>query len=616
MITTKKHTRVLSLILAVLMLMSISVTGFAADAEFAYYFADKDKTEIYVTGFKGSVPADGIVEIPDEIDGYTVVGIAEHTFDNLQDLRVVIIPATVTDIDEDAFYNCNGIVDVQVKNPDEIDIGDDVFDSTEWYEEHKQDYVISGTTLVSYKGNDEIVTVPYNCTMIADGAFKNNKKIKTVYIEKDIKTIGKNAFAGCTSLENVVVGDGVGTVKIGKDAFTGTPWLANYPSTFVIIGTTLVKYKGADSSVLIPNVVTAIADEAFYVGEANEGIAFKVRVPISVKEFGEECFYLYDSASKVYPEVLVYEGSAAEEYCKVEGLHYQYAPLPGDADLNGKVTAVDARYVLRLAAKLENPQIAAEVKEAADITADGKIGADDARMILRIAANLEKYDVNALLMMPRTDYEVLLTAANAMSIAKAYRCAYSKISYQEISALNMNANTKTYLNRFQNELTSEKKAETITYNQDTDEAYNNLFDITLLDASKIESYICSLNDGVYNIKIVLKDETINGKDVDAVSYTQKMFPVETVAHYTNAIQNKYWYNADKFDYDMTYHGCTLEMSVNADTMKLNSVTLTMNYNFSITGEILGIKISGDKNKPATATRTDTVKYSNFVYFTK
>ena len=32
--------------------------------------------------------------------------------------------------------------------------------------------------------------------------------------------------------------------------------------------------------------------------------------------------------------------------------------------------------------------------------------------------------------------------------------------------------------------------------------------------------------------------------------------------------------------------------------------------------VLGIKISGDKNKPATATRTDTVKYTNFVYFTK
>lgn len=616
MITTKKHTRFLSLILAVLMLVSISVTAFAEDAEFAYYFSNKDQTEIYVTGFKGSVPEDGIVEIPDEIDGYTVVGIAEHTFDNLQDLKVVIIPATVTDIDEDAFYNCNGIIDVQVKNPDEINVGEDVFNATEWYEEHKQDYVISGTTLISYKGNDEIVTVPYNCTMIADGAFKDNTAIKTVYIDKDVTTIGKNAFAGCTSLENVITGDGMGTLKIGKDAFAGTPWLADYPSTFVIIGTTLVKYKGADNSVLIPNVVTAIADEAFYVGESNESIAFKVRVPISVKEFGEECFYLYDSASKVYPEMLVYADSAAEEYCKLNGLHYQYAPLPGDTDLDGNVTATDARYVLRVAAKLENPKMAAEIREAADITTDGKISADDARMILRVAANLEDYDINTLLLMPRTDYEVLLTAANAMSIAKAYNCAYSKVAYQEIKDVKMNANTKTYLNRFQKELTSEKKAETITYNQDTEEAYNNLFDISLIDASKIESYTCALNDGVYDIKIVLKDETINGKDVDAVSYTQKMFPVATVAHFTNAIKDKYWYKADKFDYDMTYHACTLEMNVSADTLKLNSVTLTMNYNFSITGEILGIKISGDKNKPATATRTDTIKYTNFVYFSE
>lgn len=615
MSTMRKHTRVLSFILAVVMLFGIvSVTAFAAD-EFAYYFADKDKTQIYVTGFKGSVSADGVVEIPDSIDGYPVVGIAEHTFDNLQELKKVIIPETVKDIDKDAFYNCTAIVEVRMDNKGEVDIGEDVFDATKWYEDHKQDYVISGTTLVGYKGNDEIVAVPYNCTMIADGAFKNNTTIKTVYIDKAVTTIGENAFAGCTSLEEVIMGAGAGTITIDKNAFADTPWLANYPSTFVILGTTLVKYKGSDNYVAIPNVVTAIADEAFFVGESNEGIAFKVRVPVSVKEFGDDCFYLYKSASKVYPQILVYKDSAADAYCDKAGLNYSYAAKPGDTDVDGKVTAADARYILRLAAKLENPIIAEDVREAADITGDGKIQADDARLALRIAAKLDVYNVNDLLSMPRTDYETLLTAANALSIAKAYGCAYSKLAYQSISKQSINANTKTYLAQFENELTSSKKAVTVTYNQDSQEAFDNLFDITLIDASKIESYSCVIKDGNYEIKIVLKDETINGKDVDKVSYTEKMFPVATVAHFTNAVKDKYWFN-DSIDYDMTYTGCTLEMSVAIGTYKLNSLTVNMNYDFSITGKIMGIGISNGKNKPATATRSDTIKYTSFVYFKK
>lgn len=615
--TMKKHTKVLSFILAVVMLFGvISVTAFASEGDFAYYFADKDKTQIYVTGFKGAVPDDGTVTIPDSIDGYPVVGIAEHTFDNLKDLKKVVIPESVKYIDENAFYNCNAIIDVEIKNKDEIDIGDDVFDATKWYEDHKQDYVISGTTLVGYKGSDEIVTIPYNCTMIADGAFKNNTAIKTVYIDRSVTTIGAEAFSGCTSLEEIVMGTGAGTINVDKDAFAGTPWLVNYPSTFVILGTTLIKYKGSDNYVAIPNVVTAVADGAFFVGEANEGIAFRVKVPMSVKEFGEDCFYLYNSASKVYPQIRVYKNSAAEAYCEKEGLKYTYAATPGDADFDGKVTASDARYVLRVSAKLEKPVLDNEVMEAVDITADGKITAEDARLILRIAAKLEDFSSEQILSMPRTDYETLLTATNALSLAKAYGCAYSKVAYQSISKMNINANTKTYLAQFKNELTPEKKAVTVTYNQDTQEARDNLFDITMIDASKIESYSCKIKDGKYIIKITLKDETINGKDVDKVTSTEKMFPVETVAHFTNAIKNKYWYKADNFDYDMTYNNCTLEMDVDIGTLKINSLTVNMNYDFSITGKIMGISIFGDKNKPATATRTDTIKYTNFVYFAK
>lgn len=68
--------------------------------------------------------------------------------------------------------------------------------------------------------------------------------------------------------------------------------------------------------------------------------------------------------------------------------------VPGDFDGNGKVTAKDARCVLRCAARLD----AATDAQAAlcDVDANGKLNASDARQVLRIAAKIRmEYDFNA-----------------------------------------------------------------------------------------------------------------------------------------------------------------------------------------------------------------------------
>ena len=390
----KMTKRIVSFILSVLMIFGVvSVTAFAQDDTFGYCYTDESETAVHIISFNGFVPSDGYVEIPDEIDGCLVTGIAENAFVDVQGLKGLMIPATLTYIDNKAFSND---VDIRIKQ----DKNDDKYEDEDWFEDHKQDFVISGSTLVSYKGKDEVVTIPYNCSVIADGAFKNNRNIRVVYFEREIEKIGDSAFEGCSSLVDVVAGNGVYSVEIGKNAFKDTPWLENYPSDLVTLGTTLVKYKGTDTYVAIPNVFTAIAEEAFYSPDNNGSIAYKVKVPVTIEVFGDDCFYLYDSIGKVYPELVVFEGSAAADYCWEEGIECTYAPLPGDADRDGKTTAADARYVLRISAKLEKPIIDAAIKEVADISGDSKIAADDARLILRVAAKLDKYSAEELLSMP------------------------------------------------------------------------------------------------------------------------------------------------------------------------------------------------------------------------
>lgn len=75
-----------------------------------------------------------------------------------------------------------------------------------------------------------------------------------------------------------------------------------------------------------------------------------------------------------------------QEYCF--DIHYEYlvplsAPEKGDVNYDGKITADDARLVLRAAVGLEEL-----AKYSADVDGDGKITANDARMILRNSVGL------------------------------------------------------------------------------------------------------------------------------------------------------------------------------------------------------------------------------------
>ncbi len=62
----------------------------------------------------------------------------------------------------------------------------------------------------------------------------------------------------------------------------------------------------------------------------------------------------------------------------------------GDVDGDGRLTAADARRILRRAAKLIVLTNEEEVR--ADVDKDGKITAADARKVLRVAAKLETFD--------------------------------------------------------------------------------------------------------------------------------------------------------------------------------------------------------------------------------
>ena len=82
------------------------------------------------------------------------------------------------------------------------------------------------------------------------------------------------------------------------------------PEKWVIEGTKVIRYIGAEADVRIPDGVTIIGEEAFYECES----LVSVTIPGSVKSIGEEAFYGCASLTEVK-----YGGTLAQ-WCQIQRL--------------------------------------------------------------------------------------------------------------------------------------------------------------------------------------------------------------------------------------------------------------------------------------------------------
>ncbi len=110
------------------------------------YQEKQDKSGLVVQGTEGE---DGVVVIPDNVEGKPVTGIGEGAFKDRDDLDTVQIPSTVTDIADDAFDGC-----------DEVTIECTTGSAAEKYaKEHNMNYELIDKTIksISVKTNPDKV---------------------------------------------------------------------------------------------------------------------------------------------------------------------------------------------------------------------------------------------------------------------------------------------------------------------------------------------------------------------------------------------------------------------------------------------------------------------------
>ena len=210
-----------------------------------YTYTLDDANRATITGYSGNATA---LYIPGEIDGHEVVAIGDSAFENRTDLRTVMIPDSVTEIEAYSFNNCTNLSNVTLsKNLESM--GSSAFGNCD------------GLTQIEIPKSLESCDISYG----SYGPFRDCDKLKKVKFEEGTTIIATMLFHHCTGIEEIEIPD---TVTIIKDsAFEECTNLR---------------------SVQIPDTVTKIEPEAFQncVGLTN------IRIPDSVTRIDGGAFYV------------------------------------------------------------------------------------------------------------------------------------------------------------------------------------------------------------------------------------------------------------------------------------------------------------------------------------
>ena len=260
----------------------------------------------------------GHVAIPSSLGGFPVVGIGEYAFYNCHELEGVTIPEGVTAIGKYAFYNCFRLEGMTI--PESVTaIGQYAFQSCDGL---KSVHISSLTAWCQIKFD-------YNANPLrqAHELYLNGERVTKLVLPEGLKSVGTDAFAGCTGLTEVTIHDGV--TAIGGSAFSGCSGLTGVtiPSHVTDIGDSAFSDCSGLTEMVIPHSVKAIGvgvfkkcnrltkitvdpGNAHYMSQNDllltrdgrtlvQGVNGAVTIPSGVTVIGESAFKDYDGLTQV-----------------------------------------------------------------------------------------------------------------------------------------------------------------------------------------------------------------------------------------------------------------------------------------------------------------------------
>lgn len=245
------------------------------------------------------IGADVAVSIPQKINAKNVTELGERAFSYSYQLKKIQIPDTVIVIEMAAFWHLQQLEKVILSN-NLKEIGNGAFESCEMLSQISLSPSLTDIGNSAFKGCKSLksVTIPKSVTSWGIDAFANcglerisfeeglefigeaaffNTAITKVNFPSSIKTIKRSAFAGCGSLKEVELNDGLLTVECF--AFGG---------------------KSELSEITIPSTVTEITEDAFEQCVTLKSVKFEGDAPKDYAHQGDMREYMLYADYTVY----------------------------------------------------------------------------------------------------------------------------------------------------------------------------------------------------------------------------------------------------------------------------------------------------------------------------
>ena len=205
-----------------------------------------------------------------------------------------------------------------------------------------------GYALTDYCGNSDTVVIPDIVTRIENGAFENNKSIRSVTIPESVRAIDADTakrlcmdpnpidydvfrgcvnlreaklpnsiniitggiFMDCKSLKSITIPDTV--TEIGECAFGGAGLNdVTIPDSVVSLGEAVFQECGQLKNIRLPRFITKIPEKAFYACGLEQ-----IEIPCGVLKIGGEAFmYSHKIKKAILPDGLGEIGAYAFNCC-------------------------------------------------------------------------------------------------------------------------------------------------------------------------------------------------------------------------------------------------------------------------------------------------------------
>ena len=201
--------------------------------------------------------------------------IGQRAFNQLAELKEIVIPDTVTEIGTDAFARCFNLTNAKLpRNLKEI--------PERCFLDTKLSSVVLPDTL-------EIIGAGAFAVSLAGRYGYEGSELSSVVIPASVNYIGADAFKQCEKLKDISFVDPYNLEWLGSYAFSKTAWYEAQADGLIILGDILCEYKGTmpeNYELTIPSTIKAIVGNAF----SYQINLRKVTIPTGVKLIGDVIF--------------------------------------------------------------------------------------------------------------------------------------------------------------------------------------------------------------------------------------------------------------------------------------------------------------------------------------